>query len=121
MTTSLDTPEEVRQAQAKALSQSSNWLDRATADGLTMSAQRFLREVSIRERFKFSWARLFKNYDVIVCPTALDVAFPHIEAPWSDRTLLIDNREIPYGYNVFFGARGIHGIAGDSFPGRSQP
>jgi len=117
MTTSQGIPEEVRQAQAKALRQSSNRLDQATADGLTMSAQGFLREVNIRERFKFSWAKLFKDYDVIVCPTALDVAFPHAEAPWSDRILLIDNREVPYGHNVFFSALAVYtGLPATAFP-----
>ena len=115
--TSVSTPSEAREAQAKILRQSDKSLDSATADGLTMTAQNFIKAVTVREKFKTAWAELFESYDVIVCPAALDVAFPHVEKPWEERVLLIDGQEVAYGSNVLFAALAVYpGLPATAFP-----
>jgi len=39
---------------------------------------------------------------VLVCPTALDAAFPHESGAWDDRVLHIDGHDVPYRLNIVY-------------------
>jgi amidase len=49
-----------------------------------------------RVRLAWRWHRLFREWDVVVCPVSPVAAFQHDERPAEDRTLEIDGRHIPY-------------------------
>jgi amidase len=51
-----------------------------------------------RRRFEYAarWRRLFEACDVVICPTASTVAFPHDDRPFAQRTLAIDAVDMPY-------------------------
>jgi amidase len=46
------------------------------------------------------WATLFETFDVVLAPTFGVVAFPHDDAPFGERTHLIDGEVTPYGAQV---------------------
>jgi len=51
-------------------------------------------QLAIRRR----WAALFEEFDVVLAPVFITVAFPHTdEADWSKRTLTVDGEPAPYG------------------------
>jgi amidase len=49
-----------------------------------------------RRTFAGQWAELFKEWDVVLCPAAPTVAFPHDERPFDRRTIDIDGKSMPY-------------------------
>jgi amidase len=51
-----------------------------------------------RRRYAFAarWRALFKEWDVVICPSAATVAFPHDDRPFDQRTIAIDGQSRPY-------------------------
>ena len=47
-------------------------------------------------------ASFFVDWDVLVCPTALDVAFPHQSGDANLRTMSVDDRPVPYWQNLVY-------------------
>lgn len=74
----------------------------AEAYGLTLDAHELLSVLARRERARVAWRAFFVDWDVIVCPTALDVAFPHQTGDFNLRTLSVDGRTVPYGDNLVY-------------------
>jgi amidase len=42
------------------------------------------------------WADYFKEFDVLLCPVVPVTAFPHDHTEFFDRTLKVNNKEVPY-------------------------
>ena len=59
---------------------------------------------------------------MLVCPTALDAAFPHQTGPQEDRVLRVDERSVPYMLNIVYPMWAIFaGQPATAFPaGRSS-
>ena len=49
----------------------------AQAAGWTLDATAYLALLGRREAARQAWRSFFQAWDVLVCPTALDAAFPH--------------------------------------------
>lgn len=95
-------PMEERQAMAAALRAGGNPDSGAIADGLTMSAVEFFALMGKRETYRRLYREFFKDWDVLLTPMALDVAFEHKAGPFEERTLDIDGTAVPYRLNVFY-------------------
>jgi amidase len=74
----------------------------ATALGMTIDAGDYIRLLGRREAARASWRAFFEDWDVLVCPTALDVAYPHQTGPQSDRVHTFDDRVVPYMLNIVY-------------------
>ena len=74
----------------------------AEAHGLTFDAHDFLGVLARREQARAAWRAFFVDWDVLVCPTALDVAFPHQTGDINLRTLSVDGYTVPYGKNLVY-------------------
>jgi amidase len=81
----------------------------ATLRGNTLSHREWLKLDDERHRLRRRWHAFFANFDVLLCPPAPTVAFPHKTAPFHERTLTINGKERPYGDQTFWAAYG--GIA----------
>ncbi|WP_089721678.1 amidase family protein [Candidatus Entotheonella palauensis] len=92
----IDLPREEREAQAAKLRKTGDPFDLAEADGYDMDAVAYCMLVSRRERARIAWRDFFRDWDVVLAPMALDVAFPHQEAPEEERFLTVDDRVLPY-------------------------
>ncbi|MCE3602555.1 amidase [Massilia sp. P8910] len=49
-----------------------------------------------RVRLKLQWQRLFRDWDVVVCPVSPTAAFAHDDRPMEDRRLSVDGLPISY-------------------------
>jgi len=72
----------------------------AQAAGLTLDAAAYLALLNRREAARVAWRSFFAEWDVLVCPAALDAAFVHQTNPHDERTLAIDDRQVPYILNI---------------------
>jgi amidase len=94
----------------------------AQAPGLTLDAHQYLGLLRRRESARAAWRAFFRDWDVLVCPTALDVAFPHQTDPPNDRVLHVDDEVVPYWNNLVYPMWAIFaGQPATAFPaGRSS-
>ena len=68
----------------------------------------------VRTRLQHQWAMLFKEWDVVLCPTMPTPAFKHDRAEPSARRLDVDGQALPYNNNfVWAGSRHRRRAAGD--------
>ncbi len=74
----------------------------AMARGLTLDAAAYLNLFNRRASAQATWRAFFADYDVLICPTALDVAFAHQVGSQGSRVLEIDDRTVPYMENIVY-------------------
>ncbi len=74
----------------------------AQAEGLTIDAAGYLALLRRRELARGVWRSFFTNWDVLIGPMTLDVAFPHQSGAFSERKLLIDNEPVSYALNLVY-------------------
>jgi amidase len=68
------------------------------------------------------WRSFFLDRDLLVCPTALDVAFSHQSGPQQDRVLTVDSQEVPYLLNIVYPMWAIFtGQPATAFPAGTSP
>jgi amidase len=99
--TSQAQPREQREAGAARMDPTSP-NQSAIATGLTGDAANYLATLHRRATAQAAWRSFFEEWDVLVCPTALDAAFPHQTGEQTDRTLDIDGRAVPYTLNIVY-------------------
>ena len=102
MMTAIGLSAEERAARAAALAGSTDPLLLGMADGLRLDAYELQRLYMRRAATKAAWAAFFREWDVLVCPTALSAAFPHATGRQQDRTLRIDGQDVPYMLNIVY-------------------
>jgi amidase len=116
--TSIRLPREQREIQAATLRQAGDPASLARAQGLEMDAAAYFLLVARRERARVAWRGFFREWDVVLAPMALDVAFPHQEAAFEERRLTVDNRSLPYDANLLYAMPAIFaGQPSTAFPG----
>lgn len=116
MVTQGQSPEE-RSKTAEQLRQSGEPTAMARADGMDMGAQEYLMMVTRRQSVRLAWQKFFQDWDVVIAPMTIDSAFPHQEGDMSERTLMVDNNEVPYGSNILFPMLAIYaGLPSTAFP-----
>ena len=74
----------------------------ANAYGATMSHRDWLRLSEARSRYREQWQAFFEQFDLLLCPVLSTAAFPHSTVPPQERTLLVDNREVPFENQLFW-------------------
>jgi amidase len=72
------------------------------AEGLLMDAAGHIGLLRRRELAREAWRAFFRDWDVLIGPMALDVAYRHQEGPQEARTLIIDGDEVPYMMNIVY-------------------
>jgi amidase len=74
----------------------------AMAKGFIIDAMDYIMLLSRREAARAAWRAFFEDWDVLVCPTALDAAFKHQSGPQPQRMLPLDDTEVPYTLNIAY-------------------
>ena len=72
------------------------------AKGMTLDACDCLALLDRRELARGAWRAFFADWDVLVGPITLDAAFPHQSGNVFERTLRIDDRDVPYMMNLAY-------------------
>ncbi|HEX7038183.1 MAG TPA: amidase family protein [Pseudomonadales bacterium] len=110
-------PREQREARAAQMREDGDPATLAMADALLMDAHEYLALVRRREVARMAWRDFFRDWDVVIAPMTLDVAFPHQTAVYHERTLTVDNETVPYFYNILFPMLAIFtGLPSTAFP-----
>ena len=114
--------EEHRRSAADKMVATGDPTEIARASGMTLSATDFLQLLDRRELARRAWAEFFEEWDVLICPTAIDAAFPHTEGKFNERTLEIDGETVPYHQMVVYPMWAIFaGQPATAFPGGLDP
>ena len=74
----------------------------AMGKGFTLDAVDYIMLLNRREVARQAWRAFFNEWDVLVCPAALDAAFQHHIGPQLDRALNLDGTEVPYMLNFVY-------------------
>ncbi len=115
--TSQGMPREIREARATEMRKVGDPVVDAMADGFVLDAAEFLSLVTRREFSRAQWRAFFMEWDIVLSPMTLDVAFPHQDGDFADRKLIIDNQELPYFMNIIYPMLPIFaGLPSTAFP-----
>ena len=88
------------------------------ARGNTLSHRNWLRLNEQRHRMRHAWAAFFRDWDVLLCPTAAGAAFPHDqEGERHTRTIEVNGRTQPTTDQLFWaGYPGLFFLPGTVAP-----
>jgi amidase len=100
--TSLGRSSAERRARADEYEERGDMAFGAMARGLTLDAADYISMLGRRERARSAWRRFFADWDVLLCPTALDAPFQHQSGPMDDRVLPVDDRSVRYQLNIVY-------------------
>jgi amidase len=72
------------------------------AYGLTLSHRDWLRLDAERRRLGREWAAYFDGHDLLLCPPLSSAAFRHDDRRPQDRSLMVNEREVPFENQLFW-------------------
>ncbi|HUK83881.1 MAG TPA: amidase family protein [Verrucomicrobiae bacterium] len=89
---------------------------------MQMAAADYVELLYVREVRRSRWREFFTEWDVLIGPMALDVAFEHQTGPQGKRVLNIDSENVKYLMNLTYPMWAVHtGQPSTAFPaGRSR-
>lgn len=115
--TSVGMSREPREEAARATDPGNDEILAALRAGYIVDANAYINLLSRREHARAAWRAFFANWDVLVCPTALDVAFEHQSGDQDQRVLTVDGRSVSYMLNIVYPMWAIHaGQPATAFP-----
>lgn len=65
--------------------------------GLVMSHRDWVQADFVRTGIADQWRRVFRDWDIVLCPVMPTTALAHDHRPMAERTVSIDGRVVPYG------------------------
>ena len=68
----------------------------ARRDSPPMTAAGWIEGQNFQETHRLAWEALFEHFDVLLAPPFGTAAFLHDDTPVGERTLMIDDTEVPY-------------------------
>ncbi|MBA4369462.1 MAG: hypothetical protein C0403_17690 [Desulfobacterium sp.] len=78
--------------------------------GATQLHNHWFMQDAMRQILRQKWADFFKEFDILLCPTAPIAAMPHDDRFFYDRQVLIN--DVPRPYQDVMGWAGLVGVAG---------
>jgi len=109
------------QEMAKALPADDVSLPSERVRGTVLSHRDWIRADRVRTRLTDSWRRLFRAFDVVLCPIMPTAAFPHDHSEGARRRIAIDDKTVPYFDQLMWaGVATLTGLPATAMPiGRS--
>ena len=74
-----------------------------------LSFKDWMQNNELREHLRWKWHLFFQEHDVLITPMMPTPAFPHDHREFGERTIMVDNQEIPYFDQVFWA--GLSGVS----------
>lgn len=92
-------------------------LGEAEARGVLATASDYILWFGQQERYRASYRRFFRDWDVLLAPANVVNAFPHTDVPMADRTIEINGQSMPYSFQfVYPSLCNLSGHPGTAFP-----
>jgi amidase len=88
--------------QAQGASRQTREVAKLNAYGVTLSHRDWLRLDEERHRYRLKWMEFFSAFDVLLCPPLSTAAFPHSDIPPQQRTLQVNQHEVPFENQLFW-------------------
>jgi amidase len=88
------------QSRAAALPPEAAGMSATRLRGVAMTYREWVRTDRIRTGISDRWQRLFREWDVVLCPVMPTPAFAHDHGDMDGRRISVDGSEIPYGDQV---------------------
>ena len=111
-------PDKVRARLAQIAAGDGDDYSHRFARGALQSHGEWLQKDEERAQLQRTWARFFREYDLLICPVTNTLPFPHDQdVPATTRTLTINGRQEPYlDVTVWAGVAMVVGLPAISFP-----
>jgi amidase len=115
-------PEELRATVAAKKVASGEQFQIAEARGLRATSGEYIILHEQREILRAAWRDFFRNFDLLLTPATLCVAFEHTTVPTSERRLHINGKDLEFDYLSFYtGLSNFPGQPATAFPaGRNK-
>jgi amidase len=115
-------PEELRTSVAARKLASGERFQIAEARGLRATSGDYLIWHEQRETYRAAWRGFFRDFDLLLTPATLSVAFEHTTVPTAERRVHINGRDMEFDYMSFYaGLSNLPGHPATAFPaGRNQ-
>jgi amidase len=89
----------------------------ADAAGVEASVGDYLQWFGRREHYRAAYCAFFRDWDVLLSPCNVTNAFPHTDAPPSERFLTVNGLQVSYNHQFFYpGLCNFSGQPGTAFP-----
>ncbi|RIJ21449.1 amidase [Henriciella barbarensis] len=76
---------------------------RGTPGAEPIDAHAWMDLVDAQMRLQRQWNEVFRDFDIVLAPTASSTAFPHMDEPdWHDRPYTVNGERVNYGVQVFW-------------------
>jgi amidase len=114
--------EEERRADAAAYRARGDSFGEARARGLEANVPDYIRWHGRRAQYRAAFRVFFREWDVLLAPANIVPAFPHTDAPFQERALVVGERTVPYDLQaVYPGLANLSGYPATAFPvGRTR-
>jgi len=105
------------QGAAAALPAEETSLSATRLRGLVLSHRDWIAADRQRASIQQQWRELFREWDVVVCPTMPTPAFPHDHTPSQTRRIAIDGKDCSYGDQIVWpGVATVPGLPATAVP-----
>lgn len=91
-----DRPEPIRRRFAEQMRARDDEFADARIQGLEAGAADYLHWHRQREAYRAAYRSFFRDWDVLLTPVTIVPAFPHTDAPWAERKLEVNGRQVLY-------------------------
>jgi amidase len=115
-----DSPDDVYarlQSKAAALPPEATSVSATRLRGNVMSYRDWVRADRMRIGITDRWQRLFREWDVVLCPVMPTTAFAHDHGEMAERRMSVDGTDIPYGDQIMWSANAtLAGLPSTAMP-----
>jgi amidase len=87
-----DSPDPVRRRLVEQMRKRGDHLAGARVRGIEANVAEYLAWHGLREAYRESYRRFFREWDVLLAPVTVVPAFPHDDRPWSQRAIEINGK-----------------------------
>ena len=88
----------------------------------TLRTRDWARLNEARTQIRWAWHRFFQKFDFLITPIMPTTAFPHVHAPFGERSIVVDGKSHPYFMQTFWaGLAGVALLPGTVIPGGAGP
>ena len=96
-------PDHARNLRAAAgLDARNTSMDATMTRAMVLDHHGWMAHHNTQARLRGLWQDFFQEWDVVICPTLATTAFPHDHRPMPERTIRVNDADVPYMEQLFW-------------------